>query len=944
MKKIFAASLCFVWVFGNAEAAVPLPYENAPSNAVDWTTLPGWSGDATNSNDGGYALFDADDRTLTLALDGAPTDLSFSLRGYTNAVGIAPASFLVEESADGNVWNSTPVADISDESLSTGTMPFGPYLLMASTRFVRFTYADRYAYDIGLNHVAVAGGPATPRVVFVNREEGFIVAQHAGGETITAAVVNAGSYWFGSPALEKEPWESDNGGTWKTTLPKDVYYINTATAGTYYATANGRAENTEDLVVGTIHFTVAPAYSLDVQAGTNGTAAAQVDGREAANAPAGALVTVLPVPDAGYVTDAILLNGVAIEGTTFVMPAEAAVVEVSFREKVAGEPTLIISQYYEGAGDNKWIELFNPGTEPVDLDAAGYRLGLWQNAGREGWKTGVAPGVAIALTGTIGPGAAYLISHGAAAMPAYAVANVVSNGLIFNGDDSVVLYTGTAYDFANVVDAFGLTTNSAANRSFVRAMAVVCGVNGDFASNDWVEVAYTDVDTAEESTNERLGYHSTTPPAFVVTFDRADGFEVEEGASGSITAQAANGTEPYSYAWDSTLGGSFYAASGNVFTILAGAPAGTGYSATVTATDAATNEAQRTVTFSVVAPVPSYAIVITPPVDGTVTTTPSGEAEEGMTVTIHATPVVGHVVGTTTVVGADSTPVAVAGNAFTMPAQAVTVNVTFVEVPASGELLISQYYEGASNNKWIEIFNPGDSAIDLAAGGYRLGVWANTNREGWKADLAPTGSAALSNSIPAGGVYLVKNSSAVLPAYAVADRASTAITFTGDDSVVLYTGATYSCAGVVDAFGMVTNAAQDRSFVRKAAVAAGVNTDFNAADWEEFTTNQVDEASEGVPERLGWHAVAEEPPPAEPPRLTSLALATNGITFEIPTNITEYTVWGAFGLDDAEPTRWAGSSIVDQCTMELAGSNMRVIVPTTFGRQQIIWLSVPGTN
>ena len=51
-------------------------------------------------------------------------------------------------------------------------------------------------------------------------------------------------------------------------------------------------------------------------------------------------------------------------------------------------------------------------------------------------------------------GGTYLVSHGGQA-PAYAVANVASNNLLFNGDDSVVLYTGSIYNFANVVDAFG---------------------------------------------------------------------------------------------------------------------------------------------------------------------------------------------------------------------------------------------------------------------------------------------------------------------------------------------------------------------------------------------------------------------------------------------------------------------------------------------------------
>lgn len=515
MTGWLATLICSACALTGANAAVSLPYHNSPTNAVDWTTLNGWSGNATNTNPSGYALFAAAGRTLTLELAAAPTRLSFSLRGYTNAAGTAPASFIVEQSGDNLVWNSTLVADLSDESLSVGTQSFGPYLLQGSTRYVRFTYADRYAYDIGLNNVAV-DGPAVPHVVFTDRADGFVVAQDAADEIITAAVANGIGYWFGSPAAEKASWESDNGGTFKVDEPHDVFFIETAATGTFYATANGRGDNFEDVVAGTIHFTVAPAHALDLQVGANGSATARVNGRAATNAPVGARVTILPVPNAGYATDAILLNGAAIAGTTFTMPDEAAVVAVSFREKAPGEPTLILSQYYEGAGENKWIELFNPGAEPVDLAAAGYRLGLWQNAGREGWKAGTAPAIATVLTGTVAAGSTYLVSHGVAKMPSYAVANLASNGMVFNGDDSVVLYTGTAYDFANVVDAFGLTGKTAENCSFVRAAHIRSGLAADVNSNDWLRFEYAAVDAAEEEVPERLGWHSVeqiSPPA-----------------------------------------------------------------------------------------------------------------------------------------------------------------------------------------------------------------------------------------------------------------------------------------------------------------------------------------------------------------------------------------------------------------------------------------------
>lgn len=103
--------------------------------------------------------------------------------------------------------------------------------------------------------------------------------------------------------------------------------------------------------------------------------------------------------------------------------------------------------------------------------------------------------------------------------------------------------------------------------------------------------------------------------------------------------------------------------------------------------------------------------------------------------------------------------------------------------PASAGLVISQYYEGAGNNKWIEPFNWGASSIDLS--GYSIGVWNNSNTHGYKSGLAPTNAVALPNfNLPSGGVFLIGHPDATLPEYAVADFAnSAAVSFDGDDSI-----------------------------------------------------------------------------------------------------------------------------------------------------------------
>ncbi|MGD9875080.1 MAG: lamin tail domain-containing protein [Kiritimatiellia bacterium] len=188
----------------------------------------------------------------------------------------------------------------------------------------------------------------------------------------------------------------------------------------------------------------------------------------------------------------------------------------------------------------------------------------------------------------------------------------------------------------------------------------------------------------------------------------------------------------------------------------------------------------------------------------------------------------------------------------------VATNETFSSGGSGGGLFISQYYEGNSNDKWIELYNAGSSAIDLSTGAYRIGLWANTAREGWKTGTAPGSSIALSGTIAAGETWLVRNSSATNPAYATADLSSGSLTFNGDDSVALYTGATYAVASLVDSIGLTGNTLADTSIVRKVTILSGSTaiSDLNASEWDGFTYAGVNAAATGTAQRIGEHAVA----------------------------------------------------------------------------------------
>jgi len=177
---------------------------------------------------------------------------------------------------------------------------------------------------------------------------------------------------------------------------------------------------------------------------------------------------------------------------------------------------------------------------------------------------------------------------------------------------------------------------------------------------------------------------------------------------------------------------------------------------------------------------------------------------------------------------------------------------------SQADIYISQYYEGASNNKWIEIYNSGESAVDLGAGGFRYGIWNNSPANiGWKTSTTANGSFSISATISAGGVLTLANSSSALPfAASRANIANGTVNFNGDDSVVIYTGTPYAFANVVDAFGMTATSTTgspgtDQSWSRKTSVTTGVNTDFSSASWDGFSNAAVDGAAVTTDERIG---------------------------------------------------------------------------------------------
>lgn len=188
--------------------------------------------------------------------------------------------------------------------------------------------------------------------------------------------------------------------------------------------------------------------------------------------------------------------------------------------------------------------------------------------------------------------------------------------------------------------------------------------------------------------------------------------------------------------------------------------------------------------------------------------------------------------------------------------------------PVQAQVLITQYYEGTSFNKWIELTNVGSSDVDLSL--YALGLWTNANAEGYKTDTAPSQTLTLSGTLTPGTSFLLANSSSsTVPSYAVANvLSSTVINFNGNDSIALYLAGTFSTSSIVDAVGF-TNAGNegiDKSFYRlNADVGWDTTTGSTVLSfpsvWQLASLAEVADAAELTDPRLGYSSVTAVPEP-----------------------------------------------------------------------------------
>ena len=224
----------------------------------------------------------------------------------------------------------------------------------------------------------------------------------------------------------------------------------------------------------------------------------------------------------------------------------------------------------------------------------------------------------------------------------------------------------------------------------------------------------------------------------------------------------------------------------------------------------------------------------------------------------------------------------------------------------AADLIISEYVEGSSSNKAIELYNGTGQAVDLKD--YVVELYSNGSKTvGNSEDFSSLENATLQH----GETFVIVHSSSNDSLKAKMNMTSGVVNYNGDDVLVLKNNGT-----VVDSFGTIgvdpgttwsnTVKTVDQTLIRKSTVASGdtnPNDVFDPAlEWGSHPIDTFD--------NLGSHTM-EGAPAEEPTKVTSVTASVPssavkaGTKVELTTSTEDATIY--YTVDGSEPT--TGSTV-----------------------------------
>ncbi len=216
---------------------------------------------------------------------------------------------------------------------------------------------------------------------------------------------------------------------------------------------------------------------------------------------------------------------------------------------------LLISEYVEGSGFNKALEIYN--TDPavtVDLGADGCVI--------EGYQNGATTaGFTVSLGGTVSPDSVFTLAHTDADPALTSAADQISGSLNYNGDDAVALRCGGT--LVDVVGQIGFDPGSewgsgdtSTQNNTIRRQITVC--TGDADGSDAFDPTI-EWDGFAQNTFDGIGSHTAncggpdvTPPTIVAITPQSPGYN-GTGGTFSYTVEFSEPVQGLEAGTDITL-------------------------------------------------------------------------------------------------------------------------------------------------------------------------------------------------------------------------------------------------------------------------------------------------------------------------------------------------------------------------------------------------------
>lgn len=279
-----------------------------------------------------------------------------------------------------------------------------------------------------------------------------------------------------------------NGTTYCSSAKSGAINVSTTAIPTYTLTWNNNGSTSTTTVnqgsaIGTLPATPASCSSTYSTFVGWYTAASGSESSPSAS-PLGTQVTAATVPTANTTYYAVFADAVSSNATD-----------------------LFISEYIEGSGNNKAIEIYNGTGASVDL--SNYTVYLYSNGATDATQT-------LALTGTLANNDVYVIANASANATILGLADATDAVTNYNGDDAIALYNTSTSSHVDIFGRIGEDpgtawtsgSHSTVDKTLVRKSTVSGGVTTNPSSG--FPTLATEWDVYNQDYVDKIGFHTFT--------------------------------------------------------------------------------------------------------------------------------------------------------------------------------------------------------------------------------------------------------------------------------------------------------------------------------------------------------------------------------------------------------------------------------------------------